>query len=120
MKNIEIVIFILANAWSIRRILEFSITKSFVYAVISNLISGVISYLIIFNVIGPLLKGQNPNSAITSLFVGFFGGLLSYVCLVLCLKIFEKVKIRSNQMTDLFLLTLFLNLLFAMLSFILK
>ncbi len=120
MKNIEIIIFIIANAWSIRRILGLSITKSFIYAIISNLISGVISYLIIFNVIGPLLKGQNPNSAISSILVGFFGGLLSYVCLVLCLKIFEKVKISSSQMTDLFLFTLFLNLLFSMLSFILK
>lgn len=103
-------------AFSLYKIFQISIIKSLMISVVGTFLSGAIALFVLFQLSKTSLRQYDPSTFGSKIVVGLVGGVLTSLIFVLMIKLITRKRIMKNQMIDLFAVTTFLSLFFAILS----
>lgn len=110
------VIYFSLTAFYLYKVFQISAVKSVVVAIAGSLLSGYIFLVLLFQLGKTELRQYDPNAFNSKIAVGVFGGILTAVIFALILKFILKTRITKSQMINLFAVSTFISLVFAIAS----
>lgn len=110
------ILFILLTILTVYFIFNLSPLKTFVVSLVSFILSGLVSFFLIFSILKNILATIDPNTFVSKLIIGMSGGILNALITYLIVSLGLKIKVSKNQVFDLFVANVVLAISFALIK----